>query len=338
MSRAFINFMKKDVLSSSLKELGLNYEGTVDEMRSQLRSYLDNEEIPPDHELFIQNLRVSHDPATTGKDLRVPAPPFSRASSPISTSDTNRGVEPNQSEVCDKVRKWGIKYDGGRDPLGFLERIEELATCYAISRNTLLNFMPELFKGDALSWYRNNRKNWKSYNDFEDDFKIFYLPVRFFETLDDEIRNRVQHCNESFVDYVTAIQSLMRWANLSGKDQLERIFRNCRAEYKVYIKRREFTKLRELIILAQEFENIRVEETTQKKKARQAPPAVAAISQNMVCFRCGNTGHMRSSCVNPQIIFCWDCGKRDVKTIECCRKGMGNSRGGPSTREGEDDL
>lgn len=338
MSRAFISFLKKDVLSSSLKELGLDSEGTVDEMRSQLRSYLDNENIPPDHDLFIQNLRSNYDSNPAGKDLRIPAPSVSRAASPIGTSDISRGVEQNQSEVCDKVRKWGIKYDGGKDPLGFLERIEELATCYAISRNTLLNFMPEMFKGDALSWYRNNRKNWKCYNDFVDDFKLFFLPVRFFETLDDEIRNRGQHGNESFVDYVTAIQSLMRWSNLSEKDQLERIFRNCRAEYKVYIKRREFTKLRELIILAQELESIRTEETTQKKKSRQAPPAVAAITQNMVCFRCGETGHMRSSCVKPQIIFCWDCGKRGVKTIECCRKAMGNSQRGPSTGKEEDDL
>ena len=70
--------------------------------------------------------------------------------------------------------------------------------------------MPVIFKGDALSWYSNNKNNWKSYSDFVEDFKLFFLPVRFFETLNDEIRNRVQRVNEDFADYVTALQSLMR--------------------------------------------------------------------------------------------------------------------------------
>lgn len=212
-------------------------------------------------------------------------------------------VSENHWEVCDKVRKWGIKYDGGKDPLGFLERIDELATCYSIPRHTLLNFMPELLKGDALCWYRNNKEEWKTYSDFTDDFKLFFLPTRFFENLEDDIRNRKQHIKENFVDYVTAIQTMMRLTGLSSQEQLERIFQNCRAEYKIYIKRRDFSKLRDLITLAQEFESIRSEEATQNKSFRRLQTAVATNNESNVCYRCGEQGHSRRTCTNPQILL-----------------------------------
>lgn len=327
--------MKKDELSNCLKELGISSEGTVDEMRARLRKYLEVEDMPPDHKEFLQNLQSRYDNLT--KQLKVPTP----GSDPTSPHARNSGRDlspPNGSETCDKVRKWGVKYEGGKDPLCFLERIEELAMCYSIPRDNLLSYMPELFKGDALLWYRNNKQNWVTYDDFVDDFKLFFLPPRFFDTLEDDIRCRVQRHNENFVDYVTAIQSLMRWTSLSPTAQLDRIFRNCRAEYKFYIRRESFTKLRELIIAAQEYESIRAEEFAQKTAGRQVQTVVASPSKKYICYRCGEPGHLRSSCSKPQVLFCWDCGKRNVKTVDCCRSGSENSQRGPLPREDEAGL
>lgn len=120
---------------------------------------MDKSDIPPEHELYLQSLRSAYD---GGKELRIPTNQVSRNSSPVRITGENNNLS-NLSEVCDKVRKWGVKYDGGKDPLCFLERIEELASCYAIPTNTLLNYMPELLKGDALAWYRNNKKAWNIY-------------------------------------------------------------------------------------------------------------------------------------------------------------------------------
>lgn len=107
MSRTFINFIKKYDLSNALKELGLDYEGNVDDMRARLRRYLDVNDIPPDHELFIQNLRSLHDSANTAKELKVPTPRASRASSPLPLGKEARPDSIGISDVCDKVRKWG---------------------------------------------------------------------------------------------------------------------------------------------------------------------------------------------------------------------------------------
>lgn len=301
MSRAFITQMKKDELSYCLKELGIDPEGTVDEMRARLRKYLEVKDMPPDHKDFLQNLQFKYD--TMAKQLKVPISGI-RPTSPLAGNCNRDPTTPNGSDTCDKVRKWSVKSEGGKDPLCFLERIEELAMCYSISRDNLLNFMPELFKGDALLWYRNIKQNWVNYDDFVDDFKLFFLPSRFFENLEDDIRNRVQRPNENFVDYVTAIQSLMRGTSLSTNEQLDRIFRNYKAEYKFYIKRSTFTKLRELIIAAQESENKRSEELAQRPVGRRIQTVVVSSSKNYVCYRYGEPGHRRSSCSKPEVLFC----------------------------------
>lgn len=334
MSRSFINQMRKDDLCTGLKELGLDDQGTVDELRARLRKYLDKEDLPTNHVVFINELRSKYDTTDVTKELKVPTPCISRSAS--SMPDYGKQMSCH-AEICNKVRKWGVKYDGKKESLCFLELIEELATCYSISKTNLLNYMPELLKGDALLWYRNNKSNWESYEDFVEDFKLFFLPIKFFETLEDKVRNRKQYTNESFVDYVTALQSLMRWTNITSEAQLARIFMNCRAEYKLYITGRSFTTLRELISLAQEYESIRAEDISERG-IKHIQTAVASTKKPTLCFRCGESGHYRSSCSNPQILFCWNCGKKGVKTIDCCRKNLGNGRRDSPIRDDGVDL
>ena len=39
------------------------------------------------------------------------------------------------------------------------------------------------------------------------------------------------------------------------------------------------------------------------------------------CRRCGQMGHRHAGCRNPQVLFCWLCGKRGTRTIHCCKSG-----------------
>ncbi|XP_037931358.1 glutenin, low molecular weight subunit-like [Teleopsis dalmanni] len=60
--------------------------------------------------------------------------------------------------------------------------------------------------------------------------------------------------------YLLELQKLMRHAGLNQESQLERVYRNMSTEYQIYIKRRNFTCLKELIALAEDFEELRKEQ------------------------------------------------------------------------------
>lgn len=81
--------------------------------------------IPP-----TENSRsVSTDP----KVHRLPLSPVKmevpKATQQLAPSPPNAGY---QISVIDQVRKWGVKFDKGQVPLGFIERIEDLATMYQV--------------------------------------------------------------------------------------------------------------------------------------------------------------------------------------------------------------
>ena len=138
--------------------------------------------------------------------------------------------------------------------LEFIERLEEQATMFRVERDLLPRMMPELLQGKALLWYRNNNRGWTTWAEFKRDLQEYFLPARYFEQLEDAIRDRRQRPGERFKDFVIVLQDMMRHAGFDEDTQLSRIFRNSRVEYQRYIQRRDFTCLRELVQLAEDLE------------------------------------------------------------------------------------
>ncbi|KAI8117109.1 Retrovirus-related Pol polyprotein from transposon 17.6 [Lucilia cuprina] len=162
----------------------------------------------------------------------------------------------NRVVVLDLVRKWGLKYDGGKDPSGFIERAEELSDMYNVDLYHLPRVMPEFFKDKALIWFRNNNKHWEKWSMFKKDFYALFLPTRYFEKLENEIRKRTQCSRETFKEHVLPLQDLMRHSNLAEDEKNERILRNAHPDYQWYIQRKDFSTLNELIHLADDLESI----------------------------------------------------------------------------------
>lgn len=61
-----------------------------------------------------------------------------------------------------------------------------------MSEVSLLYSLPELLRGSALLWFRNNRNSWKNWTEFLEDFYIYYMPAAYTLRLEEEIVHRKQ--------------------------------------------------------------------------------------------------------------------------------------------------
>ena len=136
-----------------------------------------------------------------------------------------------------------------------------------------------MLKGPALLWYRNSRDSWNSWNEFLSSFELQFLPNRYRETLDLEIRGRTQGANELFRDFVVALQTLMRrHGRYTEEQQFQRIYENTLPEYKLYRLRQDIKTLTELLIAAGEHEAIKQASATYRAPANPAQSSCPEVA------------------------------------------------------------
>ncbi|XP_037811072.1 uncharacterized protein LOC119603190 [Lucilia sericata] len=295
--------LKRDELSSYLNEFKLDTVGTVEELRKRLAKFIsaEHDEDKTKRLLEIQLTHEQNSLALPGsRNGTTPSPVKIELNHPVSQPSVAVSVpacdtDNIKTNLIEYVRKWGLSYDGGREPLAFIERIEELAEIYNVPLNQFPRIMPEFLRDRALIWFRNNNGHWQVWRSFKSDFLSFFLPSRYFEKLEDEIRKRIQRPREVFKNYVLSIQNLMRHSNLSEEQKLQRIFQNALPDYQWYIKRKDFSSLAELITLAEDLESI---PSTHSQTRVENPRALASttIGPENNCYRCGNPGHYAASC------------------------------------------
>jgi hypothetical protein len=161
------------------------------------------------------------------------------------------------ANICNLVRKWNLRFDGREDPISFLERLNELIESYELAPNGILRSLPEIFKGNALLWWRNNRELWRNFEDFVHDFELQYLPPGYNRNLDKEIQDRTQGERETCRDFVVAISTLIRRrGGHAAREKLDRIYANLRPDYKFYIRREQLRNLTDLVQRAEEYESL----------------------------------------------------------------------------------
>ncbi|KAL3271759.1 hypothetical protein HHI36_022229 [Cryptolaemus montrouzieri] len=87
--------------------------------------------------------------------------------------------EPDEVAIIEKVGKLNQHFESQKDDVPFLERLEELKTCYQFPDAHMIKTIPLSLRGKALMWYRNNQKCWKTWTDFIQEFSSFYLPPNY---------------------------------------------------------------------------------------------------------------------------------------------------------------
>lgn len=261
---SWVYLLRKEELITYLQEFGLATTGTIDDLRKRLVTFSAETELSREHKFRLGRLESRHAKSTspnpaativTRETQEMEKPGTSAGASQTARSeDISRTPQDRTASrtavsqqlhdtvsyaaIVDRVRKWSLNFDGGRDPLGFIERVEELAEMYGVDTDFLPRTMPELLRDRALLWYRNNNRAWREWSTFRKDFLKFFLPSRYFEELDDQIRQRCQRSGEEFKQYVLELQNLMRHVEYSEEQKLERIFRNSLPEYQMYVRRR----------------------------------------------------------------------------------------------------
>ncbi|XP_061729157.1 uncharacterized protein LOC133534084 [Cydia pomonella] len=155
------------------------------------------------------------------------------------------------------IREWNVSFKGFGKPEEFFERLQELIAASGIEKEDILPALPRILQGKALAWYRNNVESFKDWDSFLSLFKLYYYPSNYEEDLIVRIAARKQKFGESFIDYLTDLQTLMRrYGNLTEKEKLHRIHENMAKNYKLYIKKNDFKDLPELVKLTAEYESI----------------------------------------------------------------------------------
>jgi len=133
-TRTWIHALPKDDLIKALITHRLDTSGSIDELRKRLKTFAEH------------NPEWFSDTAPEPEKAQI-----------ATMTDKPPDTSPPLGETMNLVRKWGCRFTG-KDPLAFLERVEELRSGYGLTYEQLLRCLPELISGEPLLWYRNNRE------------------------------------------------------------------------------------------------------------------------------------------------------------------------------------
>ena len=86
---------------------------------------------------------------TQTEALKVPETQHTRENNDIVHEGTTYGPPSDPNTMLDRIRKWNVGYDGGKDPIQFVQRVEELSGMPNIQRYWLPRAMPELLQGQS---------------------------------------------------------------------------------------------------------------------------------------------------------------------------------------------
>lgn len=252
-------------------------------------------------------------------------------------------------ENLEKIRKWGLHYDGKEDPFKFLEKLQELKEEYNIPDEHMLGGLLHCLRESALAWYRNSRDTWTSYREFLEDFTNFYFSGNFRDALEEEISRKIQKTHENGKDFLVSMQTLIRrHGGYTKERELACIYKRLRPEYREYIRPKDAKNIKELATLIDEYEKLQKELKTPVKN-RICPNQIDGrenrlerrtqdIGRNIppnnpthnICWNCKQEGHYRQDCRNQRKLFCSVCLRDGIASTQCCR-AMGNYQGnGPN--------
>ncbi|KAL7723898.1 hypothetical protein ACLKA6_013940 [Drosophila palustris] len=206
---------------------------------------------------------------------------FGASGNPRDQPDIGSSTEAKPPRVvAEQVRKWGMRYDGQADPLEFVELLEERAITYGIALDRMPRAASEIFVDRAARWFLTSGLRDVTWAVFKSGFLEFFLPPQYFERLEDQIRSRRQREGEGFKDYLIEIRALMHHAGYSTTRVLHRVYENAAPEYKLYVRRQDFSTLNQLTQMASEYESVKGQKAASAGRWPSTNPAPGGRPRN----------------------------------------------------------
>lgn len=300
---AFVRKLRKSDLVSELSRVNLVTEGTRDELRSRLLSHCrqnpeEYQKIAWVYQLGEDSLKeelkelelsvegsagdlyyrlVEYVRENVSRFAQVSAESISGETVTTEKSQIMK-VEFPRKPVIETIRKWNVRFQPGDSVFTFLERIAECRGASDISDEEMLTALPEILKGTALLWFRNNKYRWRNWDMFLENFKLNYLPADVEDVLMDEIRLRTQGDKETMSDYVTALCTLMRRLpiRLTSEQEFRWLKKNLRPEYKLFLGTTDIPDVTTLLEKGRQYEKIVLE----SERYRPPPPVSKSVDKD----------------------------------------------------------
>lgn len=190
----WVSFRRKNELENFADEFGFEREGTVDELRARMSAFIGRKDHSPAtiHRLKALEAQYGTSPSPDrrpiGSQVNTPlSHPEKDPKTPSHTAEETKHVPRKQTlqvpttrvtcsnpsepavgghqdlcggatfaQTADRMRRWGITFDGTSDPLRFIERLEERAASYRINVEHMPQAIPELLGGTAEDWFRTS--------------------------------------------------------------------------------------------------------------------------------------------------------------------------------------
>ncbi|KAL7725993.1 hypothetical protein ACLKA6_005742 [Drosophila palustris] len=260
VSVSWVNFRRREELVAMATEFNLDIEGTVQELRSRVATFISTgshddqvikrlEELEQQHRLASGSDQADPDPkprSHSPSPQQKEAERASRSSSPRTVAPsvilTAPGGKASLVQAAGRLSRSDRSQStvaqnhvaSGR-ALPHHSRKEERATAHIVDLSKLSQAIPEMLTGNASEWFRVSRLQGSTWTSFKKEFLDFVLPPRYFRRLEDQIRARQQKRGEAFKVYFVELRLLMKRASYSGEQELDRVHENLLPEYQFYI-------------------------------------------------------------------------------------------------------
>lgn len=222
------------------------------------------------------------------------------------------------------VRQWNLSFSG--DPSksslsAFLQRVEELRVARNVGKHILFQSALDLFSGDALIWYRANRKSFSNWEELVVGLREQFQAADYNDRLLSEIKARTQGPKENIGMYVSVMQNLFSRLSIQVPEEtrLHMVVKNLHPNYRSALWSMELRTFGELLRVGRKFEASRIAEqgyVPPPRKSAVLEPDLAYLEATNPTPTCsavqGDLGKLVSSQISCQL-----CDKKGHTARQC---------------------